>query len=133
MNSKAGTSTLPPMCPHFLADGKLVLEMHARGAFLDHLQHEFVGVERPAETGFGVRHDRRPEVEPVFAAEQLNLVGALERLVDAAHDHGHAVRRVEALVGIHGGREIVVRGHLPAAQVDGLADRPGPSAPPGCR
>jgi hypothetical protein len=53
----------------------------------------------------------------------LDLVRTLERLIDAPHHLGNAVRRVEALIGVHLPRRVVVRGHLPTGQVDGLQSR----------
>ena len=94
-------------------------------SFFNHLQHEFIGVERPAEPGFSIGNNRRPKVEAIFAAKQLNLIGSLERIVDAADDRRHAVRRVQALVGIHARSQVVVCRHLPAAQVDGSETGPG--------
>ena len=83
MNWLVGTSTLPPMWPHFFSRGELVLEVHARGARLDHRLHQLEGVERPAEAGLGVGHDRREPVRSPLALGVLDLVGALQRLVDA--------------------------------------------------
>ncbi len=48
--------------PAFLFRRELVLEMHARGARLDHRLHQLEGVQGAAETCFGVGDDRR---EPV--------------------------------------------------------------------
>ncbi len=48
------------------------------------------------------------------------LVGALQGVVDAPHQIGHAIGRIEALVGIGLRGSVVVAGHLPAADVDGL-------------
>jgi hypothetical protein len=66
-----------------LLAGELVLEVHARGAGLDHRLHQLVGVERAAEAGLGVGHDRRQPVAPSLALGVLDLVGAQQRLVDA--------------------------------------------------
>ena len=56
----------------------------------------------------------------VVALGVVDLVGALQRAVDRAHDLGHGVDRVEPLVGVHLAREVGVGGDLPAAQVDRL-------------
>ena len=72
------------------------------------------------KTRFGVGYDRRHPVDVVFAVHVGDLVGALERLVDAAHQQRHAVYRIEALVRVGLGRRVVVACHLPAAHVDGL-------------
>src|SRR5437879_11313709 len=83
----------------FFGGGKLVLVMHGGNAFFDHLHHQFVGVERTAETSFSIGHNREPEVRGrrvgdnapylevvnvMRAVEHLDLVGALEGLVQAA-------------------------------------------------
>ncbi len=48
----------------------------------------------------------------------VDLVGALQRLIDALHDLRHAIRRIQTLVRIHLPREVGVGGHLPAAEID---------------
>lgn len=94
--------------------------MHARGTGGDHGGHEFVGVERPAESGLGIRDDRR---QP-FALRQpfgcLDLVRPEQRVVDAPHDVRNGVGGVEALVGVGLAAEVGVGGDLPAREVDGL-------------
>ena len=77
-----------------LLGGELVLEVHAGGAGLDHRLHQLEGVERPAEAGLGVGDDRRePVAAGAVALGVLDLVGAQERVVDAAHERRDAVRR----------------------------------------
>ena len=80
--SRVGTSTLPPMWPHFLTDGELVLEVHAGGARLDHRLHQLERVQHAAEAGLGIGDDRREEVDVALAFHVLDLVGAHERVVD---------------------------------------------------
>src|SRR5262249_47182101 len=77
------------------------------------------------ETGFGIRHDRQEIIDVAFVAGlqafgPLNLVGAFERGIDALHDGGHRVHRIQRLVRVHGHAGVVVGGDLPAGQVDGL-------------
>src|SRR5471032_2376673 len=109
----------------FLHGSQLVFEVHAGGARFDHALHQLVGVQDATETGFGVGHDWCEVVDVAFIARvlagfPLDLVGATERVVDAL-DHGwHGVHRVQRLVGVHGFGGVVVRGHLPARQVDRL-------------
>ena len=82
MNWLVGTSTLPPMWPHFFSDGELVLEVHARGARLDHRLHQLERVERAAEARFGIGDDRREPVALVaLPSAVVDLVGAQERLL----------------------------------------------------
>jgi hypothetical protein len=50
----------------------------------------------------------------------VDLVGAQERVVQAPHELGAAVRGVEALVRVRVPGEVRVGGDLPAAQVDRL-------------
>jgi hypothetical protein len=63
---------------------QLVLEVHAGSTRFDHRLHQFEGVEHAAEARFGVGHDGREEVDVVLALAPLDLVGALEGVVDAA-------------------------------------------------
>ena len=100
--------------------GQLVLEVHAGGTGFDHRLHQLEGVEHAAEAGFGIGHDRREEVDVVLAFGPLDLVGALEGVVDALDDLGHRVHRVQRLVGVHLAVAVGVTRHLPARQVDGL-------------
>ena len=106
---------------------ELVLEVHASRARLDHRLHQLVGVQRAAEPGFRVGHDRRHPVRchPVTPSlGVLDLVGAAQRGVDPAHDVRHRIDRIQRLVGVHLPRGIGVGGDLPAGQVDRL--QPGP-------
>ena len=59
---------------------ELVLEVNAGGARFDHRLHQLVGVERAAEAGLGVGHDRREPVALALALGVLDLIGAEERL-----------------------------------------------------
>ena len=108
-----------------LLAGQLVLEVHAGGPGVDHRRHELVGVERAAEAGFGIRHDRRDPVDGGTGARGIrlgegDLVGAQQRVVDSAHDRRHRVRRVQALVGVGLPGQVGVGGDLPAGEVDRL-------------
>ena len=98
---------------------ELVLEVHARGPGLDHRLHELERVQRAAEAGLGVRDERHEPVDVVFSLGVVDLVGTLEDLLNPANETGNAVRRVEALVGIHLSRHVGVGGDLPTADVDG--------------
>ena len=103
-----------------LLRGQLVLEMHRRGARLDHALHQLEGIERSAEAGFRVGDDRREPVDDVGPLEPRDLVGALEGLVDAANQLGNRGRGIERLVGIHLAGIVGVGGDLPAGDVDRL-------------
>ncbi len=104
----------------FFHRSQLVFEVHARRTRLDHRLHQLEGVQHAAETGFGVGDDGREEVDVVLAFRPLNLVGALERVVDALDHHRHRVDGVERLVGVHLAGRVRVTRHLPARQVDRL-------------
>jgi len=94
--------------------------MHARSAGLDHGFGELVHVERTAESRFHVGHDRREPVGCGVALEVIDLIGAGEGVIDAAHDIGHAIGRIQTLIGIHLPRAVCIGGDLPAAQVNRL-------------
>ena len=99
---------------------ELVLEMHAGGAGLDHRLHQLERVQRAAEPGLGVGHDRRHPVGAALALRARDLVGAAQRVVDPAHHVRHGIDRVQRLVRIHLTRGVGVGGDLPAGQVDRL-------------
>ncbi len=99
---------------------ELILEVDARGARLDHLLHQLERVELTTEAGFGVGDDRGEPVEAGLALGAVDLGAALQGAVDAAHHRRNGIRRVERLVRVHLPRQVRVRGHLPAGQVDGV-------------
>ena len=103
-----------------LLAGKLVLEVHARRAGLDHRLHDLERVERAAEAGLGVGDDGGEVVDRVAALGVLDLVGPAEGVVDGAHQGRRAVAGVQALVGIHLPGEVGVGRDLPAAEIDRL-------------
>ncbi len=85
--SRVGTSTLPPMWPHFLGGGELVLEVDAGRACFDHRLHELEGVERAAEAGLRVGDDGEHAVDlDRSLRECCDLVGAQQGVVDAFDD-----------------------------------------------
>ena len=99
--------------------------MHPGGAGADHRFHQFVGVEHAAEARLGVGDDRREVVNVagvarIDVARPLDLVGALERVVDALDHFRHGIDGIQRLVRVHGRVAVVIRRHLPAGQVDGL-------------
>ena len=93
MKAEVGMSTLPPMCPHFFSEASWSSKWTAGGAGLDHALHQLEGVQRPAEAGLGVGDDRREPVDAVLALGRVDLVGALQRLVDPLDDVRDDCRR----------------------------------------
>src|SRR5216683_1359040 len=75
-----------------------VLEMNAGGARFDHSLHQFKRVESSAEASFRIGHQRRkPGLRGSnFSFCVMDLIGALERAVDAAAQVRNAVRRIQA-------------------------------------
>ena len=120
MNCEVGTSTLPPMWPHFFSEASWSSKCTpaAPASIMAFISSN--ALSGTAETGLGIGDDRRQPVRVVVAFGMVNLVGAQESLVDPAHDLRHAVGRIKALVGIHGAGEVGVGGDLPAGEVDGL-------------
>ena len=105
-----------------LLRSELVLEVNARRTRLDEGLHDLERIERPAETGFSVGNDRREpglDGQPI-ALRRFDLVGALQRPVDAPDEFGRGVGRIERLVGIHRAGRVGVRRHLPSREVDRL-------------
>ena len=120
MNCEVGTSTLPPMCPHFFSLASWSSKWTPDRAGLDHRLHDLEGVERAAEAGLGVGDDRGEVVAIAASLGVLDLVGPAEGVVDGPHQRRGAVAGIEALVGIHLAGEVGVGRDLPAAQVDRL-------------
>ena len=104
---------------------KLILKVHASRARLDHALHQFERIQRATEAGFRIGHQRRKPGLPRshFPLRMMHLVGPLQRAVDAAAKIRNAVRRIQALVGIHLPRIVGVRRHLPSAHIDRLQSR----------
>ena len=92
-------------------------------ARLDDGLHQLEGVQRAAETGFCVGYNGSKPIDTVATLGIMDLVGTLESVINRADQHRDAIRRVQALVGIHLPRAIGVRSHLPPAHVDGLQSR----------
>ena len=99
---------------------ELILEVHAGGAGRDHLLHQLVRVEDTAEAGFRISHQRHVPLDRMIAVHVVDFVGAPQRILNAADQVGHAIGRVQALVGIHSQRAVRVGRDLPAADVDRL-------------
>jgi hypothetical protein len=99
---------------------ELIFEVDARGAGFDERLHDLVHVERAAEAGFRIRNDREIVIDVFFAFALLDLVRALERIVEALHEHRGRIRRIQALVGVGLHRDVTVGGNLPAREIDRL-------------
>src|SRR5437764_375593 len=104
----------------FLFRGQLIFKMNTRRPSLNHTLHEFEHIERAAKTGFGISDDRGKPVNVVSPLGVVNLIGALQGLINAPHNMRYTVRRIETLIGIHMSSKISISGNLPAAQVDRL-------------
>ena len=104
----------------FLLGRELVLVVDAAGTGLDHVAHQLEGVDRTAEAGLGVGHDRQIVVNAGATLEAVDLVGAHQRVVEALDQRGDAIDRVERLVGIGVTRGVGVGSDLPARDVNGL-------------
>ena len=100
---------------------QLVLPVRTRDAGGDHGLLQLVDVERATEAGLTVGDDRgQPVLDRGVALDLGDLVGAQQRVVDAAHHLRHRVGRVQALVGVGVAGQVRVTGDLPTRQVDGL-------------
>ncbi len=67
--------------------GQLVFEVNASSTGIDHRLHQLIGIQHAAETCFRVSDDRCEEIDIALALGPLDLVGALEGVVDALDDH----------------------------------------------
>ena len=113
---------------------ELVLEVDGRRAGLDEGLHELERVQRPAEARLRVGDDRRQPVDGVVALGVRDLVGAQERVVDAA-----SRARARCSPGRGSGRDTCCPERFASAatcqpgEVDRLRAPPSPSARPGRR
>ena len=107
-----------------LLRGQLVLEVDAGGAGLDERLHDLETVERAAKAGFRVGDNGQEPVPSGAAFGVLDLVGALQGAVYLAAKLRRRVGGVQALVRVHRACGVVVRGHLPAGEIDRLKSRP---------
>src|SRR5579875_541060 len=122
----SGLSRNKHLAPHvttFLLRRELILEMHAGRTGLNHSFHDLEDVERAAKAGFGVGNDGGEPVGTFLALGMLDLVGPLQRLVDALYYVWHTIRRIEALVGVHLPGQVRIRRYLPATEIDGFEAR----------
>ena len=94
--------------------------MNPGRAGFDHRFDQFEDVERSAETGFRIGDNGNKPVDVVFSFRVRDLIGALQRQIDAFNHSGNAVRGIQTLVRIHLPGEICVCRHLPAAEIDRL-------------
>ena len=109
--------------PALLLRCQLVLPVHRGGAGGDHLLHQFEGVQRAAEAGLGISHDRHDQLARPITVLPIgpgDLIGPHERVVDPPHHGRHRVDGIEALVGIGVTRQVGIGRNLPARQVDRL-------------
>ena len=116
--SWVGTSTLPPMWPHFFTEASWSSKCTpaAPASIIDFISSK--AFEHAAEAGFGVGDDRLQPVDAVVAFGVVELVGAQQRVVDALDHLRHRVGRIQRLVRIHLAGDVGVGGDLPAGQVD---------------
>jgi hypothetical protein len=68
---------------------KLIFEVHGGGAGLDHHLHQLERVQRAAEPCFRVGDDRREPVRSAAPFHVIDLIRALQRLIDALDDLRH--------------------------------------------
>ena len=118
-NWSVGTSTLPPRWPHFfsLASWSSKCTPAAPASIIALISSKaFRAPPNPASASATIGTIERVS----RALAPRDLVGALQRVVDAPHDGRHRVRRVQGLVGVGVPGEVRVGGDLPAAQVDRL-------------
>ena len=80
-NCSVGTSALPLEVAALLLGRELVLEVHARGAGLDHGAHQLERVQGPPEAGFGIGDDRREPVPVQCAGRPRDLVRPAQRVL----------------------------------------------------
>src|SRR5258707_9606635 len=104
--------------PAFFLRRQLILKMHCGSPGLDVRLHDLVGVERPSETRLGICNDWGKPVVLSISLGMLDLIGAGEGAVDTPAQLGPGARGVETLIRKHCTRCVVIRGHLPAGEIN---------------
>src|ERR1700733_13525065 len=104
----------------FLGGRKLIFEVNAGSASFDHRLHQLERIKVPAKAGFGIGDQWSKPLDAVFAFGMMYLVRPHERLVNAAAKIGHAIGRIQTLVGIHLSGIVGIGSDLPAADINGL-------------
>ncbi len=94
--------------------------MNTGRACFDHGAHQFEGIQIAAKARFRVGHNGGQPVDAIMAGHVRNLIGAQQRVVQAARQVGSAVGRVERLVGVGLARIVGITRNLPATEVDRL-------------
>ena len=100
---------------------QLILEVHACGAGFDHRLHQLERVERRRRTRPPHRRRSARASTCRSALRRESIWSARSRaLLMRLHERRHAVRRIEALVGVRVPGEVRVGCDLPAGQIDRL-------------
>ena len=89
-NSEVGTTTLPAHVSALLA-GELILEVHAARppqSCTSSIRKRSADRQRPA---CRIRHDGGEPIHPIACHRMMNLIGALEGVVDRPHQGRHAL------------------------------------------
>ena len=118
--SRVGTSTLPPMWPHFFTDASWSSKWTpaAPASIIDFISSNALSTPpKPASASATIG---AKIVDLVLAFGPLDLVGAREGVVDALDDRRHRVHRIERLVRVHLAGDVGVARDLPAREVDRL-------------
>ena len=118
--SRVGTSTLPPMWPHFFtaASWSSKCTPAAPASIIAFISSNALSTPpNPASASATIG---AKIVDVALAFHVLDLVGARQGVVDPAHDQRHRIDRIERLVRIHLAGDVRVGRDLPAGQVDRL-------------
>ena len=109
--------------PAFFQRGELIFEVNRGRTRFDHCFGQFKSIERATEPGFAIGDYRREPINVVLAFHVLNLIGADERVINAANQFGRGIHGIETLIGVHLSRRVRVPRDLPAAHVNGFQSR----------
>src|SRR5262245_56887963 len=77
-----------------------VLKVNGGRARFDHGFDHFEYIQWPTETGFGIGNDWNEPIDFISSFGVIDLIGALECLVDSFHDRGDTVGGIKALVRV---------------------------------
>lgn len=89
----------------------------------NHRLHQLKRIKHAAKSRLRIRNNWQKVVGITLitrlnAVRPLNLIGAPKGIIDAFNHRGYGIRWVERLVGIHAGRQIGIRRHLPTGKIN---------------
>jgi hypothetical protein len=102
---------------------ELVFKVNACSARFDHGFHQFECIQHTTETSLCISNDRCEEINIIFTLGPLNLISALESIIDTLNHHRYRIGGIQRLVGIHFTGEVCITRNLPTREINSFQTR----------